>query len=122
MPLTYEIETETGLEYARNPHIDVPPFQRREKWNAADRFKLCLSLFKGYPVGIVVLSAAPDEEDPDRVLLLDGRQRRATLRDMKNPESIYTWASSVLRLSSGMAHDAVRKKYWRFVRSFFGSD
>lgn len=46
----YEIRPETLKTFVENPEIKLPRFQRKQTWNEIDNFKLCISLFKKYPI------------------------------------------------------------------------
>ncbi|MDT8718070.1 DUF262 domain-containing protein [Clostridium sp. 19966] len=57
--------------------MKLPRFQRKQTWKPTDNFKLCISVFKGYPIGVVIINSC---NKPDRIdWLLDGRQRRHAL-------------------------------------------
>ncbi len=75
--------------------IKLPRFQRKKTWKDKARFELCISLFKGYPLGTIVVKK---DEKGGRTTkwLLDGRQRKDTLVEMQNPETIYRWARGYL--------------------------
>ena len=91
----YTPEQRTAYEIIDDNSIMLPRFQRKKSWGDSDRFKLCVSLFKEYPMGTIVLKK---EKKNKKIIkwLLDGRQRRDTLVEMQNPENIYRWAKTFL--------------------------
>ncbi len=96
----YTPEQRTAYEIIHDNSIILPRFQRKKSWGDSDRFKLCVSLFKEYPMGTIVLKkeTRKDKKKNNKTIkwLLDGRQRRDTLVDMQNPENIYRWAKTFL--------------------------
>ena len=96
-----------------------PRFQRRSVWNKKQNFELLLSLFKGYPLGVVIVSSE-EIGDSKHNFLLDGRQRRTCLQQVKrNPEVVYEWAKNYCKLKSTDSDDEVGEKFWRKVDEFF---
>jgi len=88
--------------------IKLPRFQRKQTWKAADNFKLCISVFKGYPIGVVIINEVEQEQ-----WLLDGRQRRNALKLMKeNPIEVYEWAKAFIKFKNTSSEDDVRNKFW----------
>jgi hypothetical protein len=68
--------------------LKLPRYQRKQTWGPEDNFKLCISIFKGYPIGVVIINYNNDEG-----FLLDGRQRKNALTLMKeDPILLYMWA------------------------------
>ena len=47
----YELTTVSAEEFAQDPYIAVPFFQRKSTWSPAQRLGLALSIFRGYPIG-----------------------------------------------------------------------
>jgi hypothetical protein len=111
----YDLNTESIHSFVEDGQIKLPRFQRKLTWSDEDKFELCLSVFKGYPIGVIVLS----EEGSDKYLL-DGRQRRNALDQMNNPENIYDWAKSAIGFNIKDSEDEVREQYWEFVDEYFG--
>ena len=66
--------SENTTSYFLNNKIDLPRFQRKATWDERDNFKLCISVFKGYPIGVIIVN-----ETGTKKFLLDGRQRRNAL-------------------------------------------
>ena len=48
--------SENTTSYFINNKIDLPRFQRKATWTDKDNFKLCISVFKGYPIGVVIVN------------------------------------------------------------------
>jgi hypothetical protein len=59
------------VEYVRMKKILVPVFQREFVWSESQVVLLSESIYKGYPIGLIVLF----EEEPGKFLILDGQQR-----------------------------------------------
>ena len=82
--------SENTTSYFINNKIDLPRFQRKATWKDNDNFKLCISVFKGYPIGVVIVNEMGKQ---GKKYLLDGRQRRNALTTMySNPVAVYSWA------------------------------
>ncbi len=87
------ITVEDLLERVREGRVRMPNFQRGLKWDGNDRRALADSVYRGYPIGTVLLWKNPPStaggrglrgvEDPpesgDRFLVVDGQQRITTL-------------------------------------------
>ena len=68
--------SENTTSYFLNNKIDLPRFQRKATWDERDNFKLCISVFKGYPIGVIIMndSGAVDEKIiaiPDNFIYID---------------------------------------------------
>lgn len=111
----YDLNTESINSFVDDSQIELPRFQRKLTWTDKDNFKLCLSVFKGYPLGVIVLS-----KDSGKKYLLDGRQRRFALDEMRNPEKVYDWARSAIGFNLSVSEDDLREQYWKFVDQYFG--
>lgn len=74
----YEIRPEAVKTFITDRSIQLPRFQRKQTWDAKKNFQLCISVFKGYPMGVCILSLENDKGRTKR-FLLDGRQRRNAL-------------------------------------------
>ena len=80
----YGITSEKAIDIA-TANWSLPRFQRKRAWGDKERFKLCISIFKKYPIGTVVIKKENLGEGEDsRFWLLDGRQRRDTIREIPN--------------------------------------
>lgn len=113
----YDLNTESINSLVEDSQIKLPRFQRKLTWSNRDNFNLCLSVFKGYPLGVFVLS-----RNSGKKYLLDGRQRRYALDKMRNPENIYDWAKSAVGFYVKDSQDEVREKYWKYVDNYFGEN
>lgn len=90
-----------------NEDLKLPRYQRKQTWGAEDNFKLCVSIFKGYPIGVVIINYNNGEG-----FLLDGRQRKNALFLMKtNPVEVYFWAKKFLGLKDSDTEATVRDKF-----------
>ncbi len=119
----YQIRSESVKTFIED-RIDLPRFQRKKTWRNEQNFRLALSVFKGYPIGAVVVKLDGSPTDPSSVskFLLDGRQRRDALSDMVNPEHIYEWARGVLRIKAKSSPEEIAETYWNYVDDYFGRD
>lgn len=71
--------TETLLSQLRRGNIDLNPrFQRREVWRPDRRSRFIESILLNLPIPQIVLAEQPD--DPNRFLVLDGKQRLLAIR------------------------------------------
>lgn len=87
--------------------LKLPRYQRKQTWGPEDNFKLCISIFKGYPIGVVIINYNNDEG-----FLLDGRQRKNALTLMKeDPILLYMWAKKFLGLKDNDTDSTVRDKF-----------
>lgn len=114
---SYDLNTESINSFVEDNQIKLPRFQRKLTWSDEDNFKLCLSVFKGYPLGVIVLTTEGENK-----YLLDGRQRRNALAEMRNPENIYDWAKSAIGFNVKDSESSVRSQYWKFVDRYFGTE
>lgn len=87
--------------------LKLPRYQRKQTWGPEDNFKLCVSIFKGYPIGVVIINYNNGEG-----YLLDGRQRKNALTIMKtDPVEVYKWAKKFLGLKDSDNTASVRQKF-----------
>ena len=102
--------SENTTSYFINNKIDLPRFQRKTTWKDNDNFKLCISVFKGYPIGVIIVNEMGKQE---KKYLLDGRQRRNALTTMySNPVAVYTWAKKFVGFNSEKtSEDEVIEKF-----------
>lgn len=99
--------SENTTSYFVNNKIDLPRFQRKATWKDTDNFKLCISVFKGYPIGVIIVN-----ETGTKKFLLDGRQRRNALITMyNNPVEVYNWATKFIGIKSNMPEEEVRDRF-----------
>lgn len=106
--MAYKIVENNAVAFADNRNIKFPRFQRKQTWDEKDNFKLCISVFKGYPIGVVIVNAQNGSE-----FLLDGRQRRNALKLMKDdPKSVYLWAKAFVKFGYTEDEETLKEKFW----------
>ena len=102
----------------REQKIKLPRFQRKASWDEKQNFQLCISVFKGYPVGVVIYNSYKSTK-----WLLDGRQRRNALKTAwENPVNVYHYAQKFLGFKNSSTHDDIRKLFLSKVDSFLQKD
>lgn len=110
--------SENTTSYFINNKIELPRFQRKATWKMQDNFKLCISVFKGYPIGVIIVN-----EMGSKKFLLDGRQRRNALTTMyNNPVELYKWASKFIGIKSSMAEEEVKDKFTEKISEYLQSN
>jgi len=120
---TYEYSPSTAKAFALDDRIHLPRFQRKITWDASRDFVLAVSVFKGYPLGVVVLNETSTPETGLIKWLLDGRQRRtAFIQMLENPENVYDWARKFLRIKKSDSEAEIIEKFWLRIREQLGSD
>jgi hypothetical protein len=120
--VSYTIEPRAVTDFLKE-RLELPVFQRAPSWKERQNFNLLLSVFKGFPIGVVVVSA---EGTGTRRVLLDGRQRREALLRMTDPEAITHWAFRTLRLrgkrlSRNASSEEWKDAFWARVEEFLGN-
>ncbi|MGN9163060.1 DUF262 domain-containing protein [Clostridium sulfidigenes] len=121
----YSIVENSTNSFIENRSIKLPRFQRKQTWKPTDNFKLCISVFKGYPIGVVIINSC---NKPDRIdWLLDGRQRRNALKLIKeNPVELYHWAKKFANFNYTESEEELKKKFWSaidvYLQNEFGSN
>jgi hypothetical protein len=114
----YEIRPESVKTFIEDNNIKLPRFQRKQTWDDSKNFKLCISVFKQYPIGVSILSIENFENKTTR-WLLDGRQRRNALIKMsEDPENIYTWAKKYIGFKESMQPHEVEDKFWQKINEY----
>ena len=114
----YSIEPMSVKQFVTDSQMKLPRFQRRSVWNEKQKFELCISIFQDYPVGVVIVNIEPDSS-----WLLDGRQRRATLQEMRaNPNALYKWAKKYIGFSTSEDLDSLKALYWEKVEDYLQKD
>jgi len=112
--MSYSIETRTVSEFVTDNTIKLPRFQRKSTWKPSQDFELAISMFKEYPLGVVVLN---DEHGTS--WLLDGRQRRNALKSLRdNPDDVYDAARNYIKFSPSEPVDELKAKYWQKVGAY----
>ena len=110
--------SENTTSYFINNKIDLPRFQRKATWKDTDNFKLCISVFKGYPIGVIIVN----EMGPKK-FLLDGRQRRNALITMfNNPVEVYRWATKFIGIKANMAEADVKDRFSEKISEYLQSE
>ena len=66
--------------------FQIPPHQREYRWNMSQQQKLIISVLKGYPIPLIVMSKENGIQSIE-----DGRQRMTTLSRYKNDMFGITW-------------------------------
>lgn len=127
MKTLYEVDNISYLNYAQGRDIRLPRFQRKDIWRPEKQFALMISIFKGYPIGVVVLNEEKALHKRKGLIttswLLDGRQRRTTLMDAyNNPELIYEWAKKFIKFSNNAQPEDIRDTFWKKLESYLESD
>ena len=110
--------SENTTSYFINNKIDLPRFQRKATWKDIDNFKLCISVFKGYPIGVIIVN-----ETGTKKFLLDGRQRRNALITMyNNPVEVYNWATRFIGIKGNMPEAEVRDRFSEKISEYLQSE
>ena len=110
--------SENTTSYFLNNKIDLPRFQRKATWDEKDNFKLCISVFKGYPIGVIIVN-----ETGTKKFLLDGRQRRNALITMfNNPVAVYNWAARFMGIKGNMPEADVRDRFSEKISEYLQSE
>lgn len=98
--------------------VKLPRFQRRSTWTSVQDFNLAISVFKGFPLGVVIYNALDGFN-----WLLDGRQRRNALKKIiNNPVELCSAAYLSLKIKPGMTEDEVRNAFWYGVEDYLNTD
>lgn len=112
--------SENTTSYFINNKIDLPRFQRKATWKENDNFKLCISVFKGYPIGVVIVNEMGKQ---GKKYLLDGRQRRNALTTMySNPVAVYTWARKFVGFNDNTSEDEVKEKFREKISEYLQTE
>lgn len=118
----YEIRPESVKTFLADRKINFPRFQRRQAWDGHKNFKLCISVFKNFPIGVTVINREESNCSATK-WLLDGRQRRnALMKMMENPEEIYHWARKFLKIKSNDQLDVIEEKFWKAIQEHLEKD
>ena len=112
--MSYNIETRSITEFVTDSKIKLPRFQRKSTWIAKQNFELAISIFQEYPVGVVIIN-----DEGDNSWLLDGRQRRSALKDLRaNPDLVYDWARKYIKFKSTQGDDEVKTMFWDKIDAY----
>ncbi len=112
--MSYNIETRSITEFVTDSKIKLPRFQRKSTWTAKQNFELAISIFQEYPVGVVIIN-----DEGHASWLLDGRQRRAALRDLRaNPDLVYDWARKYIKFKSNQDVTELKNMFWEKIDAY----
>ena len=115
----YEIFPKSLREFVEDSSIKLPRFQRKASWDPKKRFELALSIFKNYPLGASILSREADDNKNLTEWLLDGRQRRDTMKDIyESPDCLYVWGKKYLPIKKGDNLATINETFWNKVADF----
>lgn len=97
--LVQAVDADPGIK----TKVVVPKFQRRLVWKEEQRLSLIESIYRGYPIGAILLSKRPADASGTEVYqVVDGLQRTSTL--VRYTQEPLTWAPPDL-----VAKDTIRK-------------
>ena len=112
--MSYNIETRSITEFVTDSKIKLPRFQRKSTWTAKQNFQLAISIFQEYPVGVVIIN-----DEGHSSWLLDGRQRRSALRDLRaNPDLVYDWARKYIKFKSNQDIVELKNLFWDKIDAY----
>ena len=98
--------------------MKLPRFQRKATWGKKQNFELAISVFQDYPVGVVIVN-----KEKDVSWLLDGRQRRNALKQMReNPVELYEWARAYIGFAKNADEFTVKQAYWDKVEKYLTTE
>jgi len=118
----YEIRPESITTFIEDRRIKLPRFQRKQTWDEKQNFELVISIFKNFPLGVVVING---EREGDRYVkwLLDGRQRRNVFLKMQSdPEMVYIWAQKYLNIKQNDQPEEIKTKFWTILDKYLGEE
>lgn len=116
--MSYNIETRQVSEFVKDNKIKLPRFQRKSTWTGKQNFELAISIFQEYPLGVVIIN-----NEGDTSWLLDGRQRRSALKELRaNPDSVYDWARTYIRFKSTESEETLRQLFWEKVDAYLQTE
>jgi hypothetical protein len=114
----YHIRGESILTFLEDRTTRLPRFQRKQTWNNDQNFKLVISVFKDFPIGVTIINKQTLNGKSTR-WLLDGRQRRNALEKMyQDPENIYIWAKKYLGIKSSDQPIDIQNKFWEKIETY----
>ena len=95
--------------------IRLPRFQRKQTWKPINNFRLAISLFKSYPLGVTIVNNQSFKGQTTK-WLLDGRQRRNALKKIsENPENLYDWAKKFFTIKNEYDELDISDKFWKAI-------
>ncbi|WP_341636885.1 DUF262 domain-containing protein [Staphylococcus casei] len=114
----YVIESEKVTNFIQDTKIKLPRFQRKGTWKDKQNFELAISIFQGYPVGVVIIN-----KEKKVSWLLDGRQRRNALKEMReNPVKLYEWAKKYLKFRQNFNEHEITGLFHSKVSSYLQAE
>jgi hypothetical protein len=119
---SYQIRSESIKTFIEDQNIKLPRFQRKQTWDEKKNFALAISVFKGFPLGVVVVNKEVENRKPLK-WLLDGRQRRHALTTMlEDPEALYDWGRKFIGFKQSDSEQEIDEKYWKKIEDYLGKD
>lgn len=119
---SYEIRPESIKTFIEDRTVKLPRFQRKQTWDEKKDFALAISVFKGFPLGVVVINKEIENRKPLK-WLLDGRQRRNALKNMLlDPEAIYVWGRKFIGFKQSAEATDIEDLYWKKIEEYLGAD
>lgn len=95
-------------------NLRLPRFQRKITWDKRRNFELAISIFKDYPIGVIIIN-----QQQKNTWLLDGRQRRTALTTMRSdPVELYNWAKHYLGFKSNADTDEITDIFWKKIHEY----
>ena len=114
----YRIEPLSIISFLDENRMKLPRFQRKATWDKKQNFELAISVFQDYPVGVVIVN-----KEQNTSWLLDGRQRRNALQNMRNnPVELYEWARNYIGFAKNADEFAVKQSYWEKVEKYLSTE
>lgn len=114
----YRIEPLSIISFLDENRVRMPRFQRKATWDKKQNFELAISVFQDYPVGVVIVN-----KEQNTSWLLDGRQRRNALQNMRNnPLELYEWARNYIGFAKNADEFTVKQEYWDKVEKYLSTE
>lgn len=114
----YRIEPLSIISFLDENRMKLPRFQRKATWDKKQNFELAISVFQDYPVGVVIVN-----KEQNTSWLLDGRQRRNALQNMRNnPVELYEWARNYIGFAKNADEFTVKQAYWEKVEKYLSTE
>lgn len=114
----YRIEPLSIISFLDENRMKLPRFQRKATWDKKQNFELAISVFQDYPVGVVIVN-----KEQNTSWLLDGRQRRNALQNMRNnPVVLYEWARNYIGFAKNSDDFTVKQEYWEKVEKYLSTE
>ena len=121
--MAYDIRSESIKTFINDRNIKLPRFQRKQTWDYKKNFKLCISLFKQFPIGVCIFSVDESKTGKTMRWLLDGRQRKNALTLLnEDPENVYLWAKKFIGFKPNDQPADVKRQFnesiYKFLEEF----